>query len=250
MTPLDHGLKAKQVFHELNLTYPQIAAGAKVPGLKSRAGISNLVNRNIWPITTPREVVEEKLEQFLRQKGATDKQLEGIWEFSRSLSIKKRSELPNGNGKNHGPKKINRMGVRMIDRECMTHFGLQKSPFPKRISSKGDMLMLRPFKRVFDQVQKAIEDREFACVVGESGSGKTTLRIMIEEHFKKNPNVQFVAPLDLERESMKPNSLAVAICRDLNPGLRSIPNRREQLYRLARNSLMATLSPVLVSTPR
>lgn len=236
VTPVEQGLNAKRIFHELNLTYEKVAQCAKIPGLMSRPTISNLVNRNIWPRRTPRKEVEQKIEAFLKEQGATDEQLKGIWEFSDTVPVDKRRELPGGNGKAHS--RVRRMGALMIDRHCLQHFGLARNPFPKRIRSKEDMLMVEPFSRAFDAVLKAIEDQEFVCVVGESGSGKTTLRLMVENHLKGNPRIQFVKPLDLERERMRPNAIAVAICRDLNPGLRTIPNRRESLFTLAWESLM------------
>jgi len=239
VTDIGRGLVAKQVLYDLSLTYREVAAG--VGGI-SPASISNLVNRNNWPLRIEREALEQKIENFLMKKGATPAQLEGLWEWSDGIAVEERADAPNGNGKGHSKRlgmKQRRMGVRMIDLECMKHFGLETNPFPKKIRSKEDMYWSREFKRAFDSLLRAIDDHEFACVVGESGSGKTTLRLMIEERLRKNPRVRFVQALDAEREHMRPNALAVAICRDLNPGRTSFPNRRESLYDLARTSLAA-----------
>jgi type II secretory pathway predicted ATPase ExeA len=235
VTPVTHGLKLKKLLHDLSITYEMLAECARIPGLLSRPSVSNLVNRNIWPRRTPRKEIEEKLEAFLRDQGASDEEIAHVWEFSDDVPLDARRDLPNGNGKAHA--EIGRMGALMIDRHCMEHFGLERNPFPKRIGSKDDMLMLPPYVEVFDTVLKAIDDHEFACVVGESGSGKTTVRLMVENHLRRDPRIHFVKPLDLERERMRPNAIAIAICRELNPGIKTIPYRRETLYALAQESL-------------
>jgi len=239
VTPIERGLNAKRVLHELDLTYRKVSEGVKTV---SPSTVSNIVNRNIWPTRIAREKLEARVERLLKKHGATEAQLKTLWEFSGSVPVEERQELPNGNGKAHSrarKKKYRLLGVRMIDIECMRHFGLKSNPFPKKLRSTDDMFWSKDFTRAFEAVLKAIEDREFACIVGESGSGKTTLRLMLEERLQKEPRVRFVTVLDAERERMRPNAIAMAICRDLNPGRTSFPNRREVLYDLARTSMAA-----------
>jgi len=239
VTSIERGLNAKRVLHELSLTYRRVSEGVNIV---SPATVSNIVNRNIWPTRVPREKVEARIERFLKKNGATDAQLGRIWEFSETVPVEERQELPGGNGKAHSEarkKKHRLLGVRMIDLECMKHFRLERNPFPKKLRGTDDMFWSKTFERAFEAALKVIEDREFACIVGESGSGKTTLRLMIEERLRKNTKVRFVTVLDAERERMRPNALAMAICRDLNPGRTSFPNRRESLYDLARRSMAA-----------
>jgi len=222
--PLAHGLNAKRLLNECEVSY---ARAARVAGI-SPSTLSDILNHGKWPSKPTPETIQLAIESALREQGATEEQLASAWEWSGYSPAHERIANGNNGNKRH-------LGVRMLDDACLKHFGLKRNPFEKQFRGPDEMLWLPPFNKAHRAILKTIEQREFACVSGESGSGKTSLRMMVEEQYRNDPNVKFVRPFDVERERMQPHAIIEGICRDL--GVTKLPQSREARYRLAERRL-------------
>jgi len=231
--PLEQGLRIKSLMYEASVPMTKIA---ELCGI-SKSGAVNLVNRNLWPQKISRDELTTRVETFLLGKGISREQLAGAWEWPEELSEKDVKKLNGSNGIEQN--KLKMMEARMIDQACLKHFGLQNDPFPQVIGGPDEMYWSPTYKRTFDMIVDAIMKKKFFCVFGESGCGKTTLRLMVEDHLKRTSNnrVAFIHPHDAQREDMRPHGLAEAVFRDLTPGARSVPQRRETLYDAAAKAL-------------
>jgi hypothetical protein len=80
-----HQLRLKRILWKYGISQTQLASRVVQVGLArgnplSLTGISQIINKNIWPATTPKNQLKEQIEIILKGAGVTENELEALWE--------------------------------------------------------------------------------------------------------------------------------------------------------------------------
>lgn len=207
----------------------------------SRSALSQILNNDYWPKTTPRAQVESALQVFLQSRGIA---AAGCFEVVPDREL-------GGNDPAPGSLIDTTKGVDMLLRKqrlsqhAKAHFKLARDPFAHDPAEPDDVFMTPKLREVLADMESALLNGRFIAVSGESGSGKTTLRELLEERLKDR-SVKIIKPYVLGMEdsdkvgkTLRVSHIEEAIIRTLDPTeriKRSSEARGHQVHELLKSA--------------
>lgn len=104
--------------------------------------------------------------------------------------------------------------LEFLDEDALAHFGLENDPF---LGTDGpeDLFMHPGLKATERAVKAAIRNRHIIAIVGEPGAGKSSLIRRVWAQLRREERIRLISLASLNRQQVTPNSISVAILRDL-----------------------------------
>ena len=173
-----------------------------------KSTISQIMNRDIWPVRRNREELQRLIEQVLKDHGATEDDLRVIWGYHPEYQKKKapqpsyRDKLLNG-------------GVAMLPKVILEKLALRKDPFTNELEGIGDVFDARPHMFVLQKMLDAAKNQKFLGIWGPVGSGKTVIKNVFVEKLAQERNYLISEPLLVEKAKCRPSAIADALIEDL-----------------------------------
>lgn len=211
----------------------------------SRAALSTILSRDIWPVSTPREWIEKQIRDALRSRdiaAADDADL-----FSSDADPLHGHVMPNPSPL-YDLRKSPKSGTEiefdapepaMLTPAARKHFKLFRDPFRADPDSADDVFMGPDQAYAFEALFDAVKNHRLFALVGESGAGKTTLLDALKQRIRdEQMPVRIVQPMIPDKSSMTARGVLEAIVRDLAPDTRPRASN-EGLSRQAHELMLA-----------
>lgn len=190
----------------------------------SRAALSTILSRDIWPVSTPREWIEKQIRDALRGRdiaAADDADL-----FSSDTDPHHGQVMPNPSPL-YDLRKGQKAAVQiefdapepaMLTPAAKKHFKLFRDPFRDDPESIDDVFMGPDQAYAFEALFDAVKNHRLFALVGESGAGKSTLLDALKQRIRdEQMPVQIVQPMIPDKASMTARGILESIVRDLDP---------------------------------
>lgn len=240
-------LRLKTVLAANGILQSSWCAAIKQSGGRSRGqGISQSTGTQIltwdrWPKTTPREVIVEQTETFLRAHGVPEQQIAGIWE---------RHELDGGERPHPSvaPDELractndqhNQLPeTEMLSAAAKKHFRIFKDPFVDDVQAPDDVFLAAEQRYIREVMYQTAKHGGFLAVIGESGAGKTTLRRdLIDRINRDGAPVTVIQPRIIDKGRLTAGAICDAIICDVSQEspARSLEAKARQIERLLTGS--------------
>lgn len=204
----------------------------------SRAAGNWLLNRNIWPRLTKPEVIVKATEDFLRERGVPESEIETIWQEDTEdsalnarppSSIYKRPERPKPTPSARAAGKPAmaddfHMEPEMLSQQAKQHFRIPRDPFKADVTEPKDVYLNPDIRYVREAMYQAAISGDVLAVIAEVGAGKSTLRRDLQERFiREETPIVMITPQVIDKRLMKADHIAEAIIQTLKPEM-SVPN--------------------------
>ena len=224
----------------------------------SQSAMSRLVSHGEWPAKGAR-LVRSRMEQYLRQHGATAAQLLTLFSAPATPAKKLASvgsypteavpEVPCNQTENPEEETM-LLQNESLSPDARKHFSLPRNPFLDDVQSPDDVFQTDSVRYVRATLSDCANHHGFVAVVGESGAGKSTLAEDLEERIKAarrdvviiRPYVLAMEATDQKGKTLKASHIAEAIGAALDPQLKikSSPEARfRQVHELLKASRRA-----------
>ena len=247
----------------LGLSQRDVARGAAV----SQSAISRIVSHGEWPARGA-HLVRARLEQYLRQQGATPAQLLTLFAVAGPVASAAKKLAPAGSYPAETapevpePTETKEEETMLLQNEALSpearkHFALPRNPFLDDVQSPADVFQTASVRYVRATLTDCAQHHGFVAVVGESGAGKSTLAEDLEERVRDDkrdiviirPYVLAMEATDQKGKTLKASHIAEAIAAVLDPQLKvkSSPEARfRQVHELLKASRRAGRRHLLV----
>lgn len=199
----------KQICKDYDIHYNDLA-GAVIGFTK--ADVSNIINKQIFPRKTGKSEAKRLIEMDLRKRNVPEKEIDKAW---RDL-FEDVTEMVEDDTKNLNIiRKILSKGVAMLHEEVLSALELKKDPFRNEMESLRDVFHSTPHDEVFKKMLDAAKHQKFLGVFGAVGSGKSTLKTLLYETLATESRYR-IAELKMdEKEKAHVNHIHSAIINDL-----------------------------------
>ena len=229
----------------------------------SRSAISRLVAHGEWPARGAHQA-RARLEQCLRQHGATPSQLLALFASSTPNKLAPVNSYPTEavpevpcNQTENPEEETMLLQNEALSPDARKHFALPRNPFLDDVQSPDDVFQTASVRYVRATLTDCANHHGFVAVVGESGAGKSTLAEDLEERIKADkrdiviirPYVLAMETNDQKGKTLKASHIAEAIAATLDPQLKvkSSPEARfRQVHELLKASRRAGRRHLLV----
>lgn len=212
----------------------------------SRAALSTILSRDVWPVSTPREWIEKQIRDALRSRDIAAADDEDL--FSSLTDPLHGQVMPNPSPLYASTRKrdpnaplieFDAPEPAMLTPAAKKHFKLFRDPFRADPESSDDVFMGPDQAYAFEALFDAVKNHRLFALVGESGAGKTTLLDALKQRIRdEQMPVRIVQPMIPDKSSMTARGVLEAIVRDLAPG--ALPrSSSEGLSRQAHDLMMA-----------
>lgn len=242
-------LKLKTIMTGLGLKQ---AHAAKALGL-SPGTFADLVNHNQWPKSLPADSIKEKVQEFLREHGASQQAIDTAFEIAEPARCS--ASAPQGDFQSmEEAMLLRRQGLFPAAKK---HFSLFRDPFADDVQSHEDVFVSPDIRYVREAMFQTAKHGGFMAVAGESGAGKSTLRRdLIDRISRESQPIIVIEPYvlgmednDQKGKTLKAAHIAEAILNTVAPleNVKRSPEARfRQLHRVLRDSRRAGNSHVLI----
>ena len=242
-------LKLKTIMAGLGLRQ---AHAAKALGL-SPGTFADLVNHNQWPKSLPADSIKEKVQEFLREHGASQQAIDTAFEIAEPARCTASAPLGDFQSMEEAML-LRRQGLFPAAKK---HFSLFRDPFADDVQSHEDVFVSPDIRDVREAMFQTAKHGGFMAVAGESGAGKSTLRRdLIDRISRESQPIIVIEPYvlgmednDQKGKTLKAAHIAEAILNTVAPQenvKRSPEARFRQLHRVLRDSRRAGNSHVLI----
>lgn len=242
-------LKLKDVLAGLRVQQKALAKALDL----STASVAQLVNHNQWPKSLPAESIKEKVQEFLREHGASQQAIDTAFEIAEPARAS--ASAPQGDFQSmEETMLLRRQGLFPAAKK---HFGLFRDPFADDVQSHEDVFVSPDIRYVREAIFQTAKHGGFMAVTGESGAGKSTLRRdLIDRISRESQPIIVIEPYvlgmednDQKGKTLKAAHIAEAILNTVAPleNVKRSPEARfRQLHRVLRDSRRAGNSHVLI----
>ncbi|MCG7545574.1 AAA family ATPase [Pseudoalteromonas sp. MM17-2] len=198
--------KLNQVFTQLDVKQAQLVRALQKKGFTfSTASLSRLKRFGEWPKKCNKEAVQNEIEAYLLDLGASPKQLTDLWGVCDSHKKPLKEEI-----EHEDPE------PEMLTTQAKRHFKLRQDPFENEITTEDDVFMVDSHRLVLEEMLSAASAGSMVALIGECGSGKTIIRrAFVHRVQQQNPEVVLIQPARLDRRKLTAESISSAICRAL-----------------------------------
>ncbi len=242
-------LKLKDVLAGLRLQQKALAKALDL----STASVAQLVNHNQWPKSLSADSIKEKVQEFLREHGASQQAIDTAFEVAEPARCS--ASAPQGDFQSmEEAMLLRRQGLFPAAKK---HFGLFRDPFADDVQSHDDVFVSPDIRYVREAMFQTAKHGGFMAIIGESGAGKSTLRRdLIDRISRESQPIIVIEPYvlgmednDQKGKTLKAAHIAEAILNTVAPleNVKRSPEARfRQLHRVLRDSRRAGNSHVLV----
>lgn len=257
-----HGLQAKP-HTEQRLRISVIAGeiGVSVTDMAdatgiSRAAISALITRNVWPKRQDADALRQALTELMRSKGCPQDELPAL--FTPHTRRVRLAGAPGPLATNYDRRRATPAAPATPDEEpidmliakqslttaARRAFGLFQNPFDGEVTSEEEMFVSDEIRYVREACWQVANSGSFVAVMGESGAGKTTLMLDLEDRvLAENLDVVLIKPSVVAMEGseahgrvLKAGDILAAIILTFDPNAR-VPATIEARKRAALKGL-------------
>ncbi len=248
-------LKAKKLLAALRI--PQAELGRSIvlsSGLNPcEAAVSQILNRDIWPASTPRAQVQQQIEDCLRRWGADEEDIkeafdknEGLYRprsTRQSRALLAQAHAPIAEVEAQLPEKA------MLTQAARKHFALFRDPFQDDVQEPDDVFLGKEQRFVREYMFTTARHGGFIAVIGESGAGKSVLRRdLIDRIGREKQPIRCIMPRIIAKERLTAGGICDAIILDLSQQRprQSLEAKARQIEELLTESSRAGSSHVLI----
>lgn len=209
----------------------------------SRVAINQLLNWQVWPITTAAVEVKAQAERILRDHGVPAEVIETVWESDpadparcAAPEFRHSAMQPANLADDEDSPEIHEM----LSSNARRHFNLFRDPFQDDVQGADDVYLSADQRYIREAMFTTSKHGGFVAVVGESGAGKTILRKdLIERINRENQPITLIQPQVIDKTRLNAGMIFEAIIDDLAPGT---PIRRSQEAKARQAQKMLTES--------
>lgn len=201
--PMGVRLQIGKIAASLCIPLPELAAAAQI----SRTAMFAILGENRWPARTPAASIRALLEDFMRERGASDDQVARLFWAQGHHEPGGPIAAPHGQQQDHYGRAIPRIPGRrstradakqpldedddmLLPKQALTplaarHFKLFRNPFDGEVLSDEQMFNSDDVRYVREAAWQCAQHSGFVAIVGESGAGKTTIQADIESRLER-----------------------------------------------------------------
>ncbi len=251
-------LRLKAVLAANGILQTDWCAAIKQSGGRSRGkGISQptgtqILNWGLWPKTTPRELIVEQTEAFLRARGVPERQITMIWEENdldggeRQHPSVDPEELRTRANQQHDDQLPE---TEMLSSTAKKYFHIFKDPFVDDVQAPEDVFLDAEQRYIREAMYQTSKHGGFLAVIGESGAGKTTLRRdLIDRIGREGSPITVIQPRIIDKCRLTAGAICDAIICDVSqePPARNLEAKARQIERLLTGSARSGNAHVLI----
>ena len=247
-------LRLKRLLLELGLSQADMAKAMTLAnGVEpSKATISQIVIRNLWPTKTPKKVLKEQISAWLREVGATEEDIETAFKVDSdpdqpaSVIRQNRKVKP---ARVASPFENQLPETEMLSQAARKHFQLFRDPFVDDVQSADDVFLSADQRYIREAMFHTAKNGGFIAVVGESGAGKTTLRRDLIDRIQRDQDqITIIQPRIIDKGRLTAGAICDAIIGDVSSQhpRRSLEAKARQIEELLTGSSRAGNSHVLM----
>ncbi|HBP5712228.1 TPA: transposase [Pseudomonas aeruginosa] len=247
-------LKLKDVLAEIDAPQAELARAVEL----SQAAIAQLINHSQWPKSLNRGALQERIAQFLAQRGANDDAIGAAFdEVEPRRANAEAPASPTENDQVNDQECDNMlMAKQVLTPAARKQFGLFRDPLDE-LQDAGDMYVSPDIRYVRECMHQVARHDGFLAVIGESGAGKSTLRRDLHNRLAaENAPVVVIEPYivamednDVKGKTLKSTHIAEAVMAAIAPleKTRSTPEGRfSQMHNALKTSHAAGNRHVLI----
>ncbi|MHB1053493.1 MAG: ExeA family protein [Thiobacillus sp.] len=230
-----------------------IQSGGYVQGRPlSLTAAADIVNRNVWPASTPKQEIVRQTRELLLAHGVPAEVIATAFDLDPDDTHHARH--PKGchtgqHGRAHQPD-IDPVETEMLTPQAKKQFSLFRDPFTDDVQGPEDVFLSTDQRYIREVLFATARHGGFVAVAGESGSGKTTLRRdMLDRIQREGLPVVAVQPRSIDKGVLTASAICHAIIDDLNPGAkvpRSLEAQARAVERVLTESSRAGNAHVLI----
>lgn len=258
-----HGLQAKPnpeqrlrisvIAGEIGVSVTDMADATGI----SRAAISDLITRNVWPKRQDADALRQALTELMRSKGCPEDELPEL--FTPHTRRVRLAGAPGPLATNYDRRRATPAAPAtptdeepidmLIAKQSLTPaarraFGLFQNPFDGEVTSEEEMFVSDEIRYVREACWQVANSGSFVAVMGESGAGKTTLMLDLEDRVLAEkldvvlikPSVVAMEGNDTHGRVLKAGDILAAIILTFDPNAR-VPASVEARKRAALKGL-------------
>jgi type II secretory pathway predicted ATPase ExeA len=199
------------VAERARVSLAEMAAAAGI----SKTAMFQIVANNVWPVTTPEQQIKTGVEALLRERKASDADIEQVWWAHRSRQ-RGVAQVTDGYGRERvrvpqDPKNVRGrdeqraagstgnltqpiheratdmlLAKQSLSYEASKAFTLFSNPFDGEVTSQEELFQNGELRFVREAMWQAGKNGRFVAVIGESGAGKTTLLGDLEDRIARD----------------------------------------------------------------
>ena len=221
----------------------------------TRVALNILLNRGVWPVTTPEMEIRTRTEALLREHGVEEAEIATIWQPEDHDMTHGQAQhyLPGGAPftPRHHPETPDSETREMLHPSTRKHFGLFRDPFQNDVLSSDDVFLPINYREIREAMLWAARNGSLIAAIGESGAGKTVLmRDVIESiHGDADQQMRVIQPRVIDKSRLTSVMITEAIILDLMPTARikrTLEGKERQAQELLLVSHMAGMRHVMV----
>lgn len=214
--------------------------------------IAQILNRNIWPIRDSKEFLESEICNFLKENGATEKELETAFEIDKTPGMPRctsRKEQRSKVARSPIDEETHLPEVQMLSQIARKHFSLFRDPFIDDVQSADDVFLSADQRYIRESMLQTAKLGGFIAVIGESGAGKTTLRRdLLDRIQREQMPISVIQPRTIDKARLTAGAICDAIIGDISqePPKRTLEAKARQIEHLLTGSSRAGNTHVLI----
>ncbi len=251
-------LRIKHVLAEHDVSARELAACTEQTGSRrkgraiSPSALSAILNYNRWPTTTPPEVLQEQIQDYLLSRGVSATELQDAWQPDEDAPTLRRSR---NWSRAHVTVKPVEQYIEIPETEMLTaaakkHFRLFVDPFQDDVQGPDDVYAGPDQRYIRESMMQTAKHGGFMAVIGESGAGKTTLRRdLLDRIAREDLSIVAIQPRVIDKTKLNASMICDAVISDLAPQEKiklSLEAKARQIERLLIESSRAGNRHVLI----
>ncbi|MEW8168503.1 MAG: AAA family ATPase [Candidatus Thiodiazotropha endolucinida] len=242
-------LKRLLIIHRLS--YTQLGDAMKLENGKHPAPstVSQIVNRNIWPKHSVKQLLEKQIESFLREQDVPESEIDTALEIDSNPGIPRSAKRGNARVATPFIDADQLPEAEMLSQQAKKHFKLFQDPFLDDVQGPKDVFLDEAQRYIREVMYQAAIRSGFLAVIGESGAGKTTLRKdLINRIDSEQAPIVLIQPRIIDKGRLSAGAICDAIIQDVSMEVpkHTLEGKARQIETLLGGSARAGNSHVLV----
>lgn len=241
-------IKAKKILAEIRTPQAELA---RALGL-AESTVTMMLTRDIWPSRIVPERLQQAIEVFLRERGATEEDIEVAFEKDDGPYQPRNSwQRPARPARTDAPidDDIQLPENVMLSQQAKRHFTLFRDPFQDDVQSPDDVFLSEEHRYVREAMFMTAKHGGFLAVIGESGAGKSVMRRdLIDRIRREDQPIVCIQPRIIDKERLTAGAICDAVILDVSQErpYKSLEAKARQIERLLTGSGRAGNSHVLL----
>jgi|AntDeeMinimDraft_4_1070355.scaffolds.fasta_scaffold00941_9 type II secretory pathway predicted ATPase ExeA len=250
-------IRVRRLLAELGKRQMDLAANVVLSSGRhpSNATITHLLRGDVWPARTPKPFLRRQIEEFLRQAGATEKEVTVAFEPDDEnpgpvRPIRQDSAHPSRSLAPIAEEDVNQLPEKaMLTQMARRHFGLFRDPFQDDVQGAEDVFLAPDQRYIREHMFSTAKHGGFLAIIGESGAGKSVLRRDLIDRIQREEHpITPIFPRTIDKERLTASAVCDAIIEDISQERpkRSLEAKARQIEKLLTGSSRGGNSHVLI----